>query len=265
MAILALNDLFAGYGQADILRGVDLELEPATITCIVGPNGAGKSTVLKTLSGLLRPSRGTISLHGEAIAGMSPRRVLEAGVVHVPQDRSLFPLMTVWENVLMGAHVLGDHREARRRLDVVADRFPLVRERRAERAGSLSGGQQKIVEIARALMLDPKLILMDEPSMGLDPKARSHVFRTVTSLNEDGHTVLLVEQNARAGLEISHRGVVMDAGTIALEGPADQLLSDPNVAALYLGGRVRTPGAPPAAGGDTAKTMPDQLLHKEVT
>jgi branched-chain amino acid transport system ATP-binding protein len=238
LAVLTIAGVFAGYGQADILRGIDLELEPGTITCIVGPNGAGKSTVLRTLSGLLRPRRGTIVLHGRAIAGLTPRRVLEAGIVHVPQDRSLFPLMTVWENVLMGAHVLGDARAARRRLEAVADRFPIVRERRGDRAGSLSGGQQKIVEIARALMLEPKLILMDEPSMGLDPKARAQVFETVVGLNQEGHTVLLVEQNARSGLAIAHRAVVMDGGTVALEGRADQLLRDPQVAALYLGGHV---------------------------
>jgi branched-chain amino acid transport system ATP-binding protein len=239
MGVLALKGVFAGYGQADVLRGVDLDLEPGTITCILGPNGAGKSTVLKTLSGLLQPRLGSIVLEGRAIGGLSPRRILEAGVVHVPQERSLFPLMTVWENVLMGAHVLGDQREARRRLEAIADRFPIVGERRGERAGSLSGGQQKIVEIARSLMLEPKLILMDEPSMGLDPKARSQVFETITGLNEDGHTLLLVEQNVRAGLAISDRAVVMDGGTVALEGVAGDLLSDPKVAALYLGGHVR--------------------------
>jgi branched-chain amino acid transport system ATP-binding protein len=258
VAVLEIDGVFAGYGQADILRGIDLVLEPGTITCIVGPNGAGKSTVLRTLSGLLRPSRGTITLHGRAIAGLTPRRVLEAGVVHVPQDRSLFPLMTVWENVLMGAHVLGDTREARRQLEVVADRFPIVRERRGERAGSLSGGQQKIVEIARALMLEPKLILMDEPSMGLDPKARKQVFDTVVGLNQEGHTILLVEQNARSGLAIADRAVVMDGGTIALEGPADQLLVDPKVAALYLGGHVGAAVQPRAAHTPIPPLRPHQ-------
>jgi branched-chain amino acid transport system ATP-binding protein len=264
VAVLELTDIFAGYGQADILRGVDLALEPGTITCIVGPNGAGKSTVLKTLSGLLHPRRGTIILHGQKIGGLNPRRVLEAGIVHVPQDRSLFPLMTVWENVLLGAYVLRDGREARRRLEAVAERFPLVRERAGDRAGSLSGGQQKIVEIARALMLEPKVILMDEPSMGLDPKARTQVFETVVELNREGHTVLLVEQNARSGLAISHRAVVMDAGTIALEGAADRLLSDPNVAALYLGGHVQPPTADRAAPSDGARPVtPHQLIPNE--
>src|SRR5690348_13700876 len=154
-----------------------------------------------------------MTLAGRSLIGLTPRAVIEAGVVHVPQERSLFPLMTVWENVLLGGFVLRDQKVARRRLADIAERFPIVAERRGERAGSLSGGQQKIVEIARALMLEPRVILMDEPSTGLDPKARRTVFDTITALNRDsGHTILLVEQNARAGLGIAHRGAVMDAG-----------------------------------------------------
>jgi branched-chain amino acid transport system ATP-binding protein len=243
---LAIEDLVAGYGQGDILRGVDLALEPATITCLIGPNGAGKSTVLRAVSGLLRPARGSITLAGRSLAGLSPRRVLEAGVVHVPQERGLFPLMTVFENLLVGGHVLRDAALARRRAAAIAERFPLVRERRHARAGSLSGGEQKIVEIARALMLEPTVILMDEPSMGLDPRARGLVFATITELNrEHGHTVLLVEQNARAGLQVAHRAAVMDGGVIALEGEAASLLDDPRVAELYLGGRVHAPPTAP--------------------
>jgi branched-chain amino acid transport system ATP-binding protein len=246
MTMLSLSGVVAGYGQGDILRGVDLELEPQTITCIVGPNGAGKSTVLRLLSGLIHPRKGTAMLGGTDLSRTNPRQALEAGIVHVPQERSLFPLMTVWENVFLGGFVLGDRKLSQRRIAAVAERFPIVAERRGERAGSLSGGQQKIVEIARALMLEPTLVLMDEPSMGLDPKARSLVFETVTRLNDDGQTVLLVEQNARAGLKISDHAVVMDAGVVALEGRSDDLLEDPQVAALYLGGRVDEPRA--AAG-----------------
>jgi branched-chain amino acid transport system ATP-binding protein len=254
---LTIEGLVAGYGQGDILRGVDLELEAGTITCVIGPNGAGKSTVLRAVSGLLRPSRGSITLAGRSLAGLSPRRVLEAGVVHVPQERSLFPLMTVFENVLVGGHVLRDGALARRRADAIAERFPLVRERRSARAGSLSGGEQKIVEIARALMLEPTVILMDEPSMGLDPRARGLVFSTITELNrEQGHTVLLVEQNARAGLQVAHRAAVMDAGVVALEGEAAGLLGDPRVAELYLGGHVHAaptaPERPPRAPSSAA-------------
>jgi branched-chain amino acid transport system ATP-binding protein len=232
---LRFESVVAGYGQGDILRGLDLELESEEITCLIGPNGAGKSTVLRTLSGLLHPRSGTITLDGVDISRSSPRAMLAHGIVHVPQERSLFPLMTVWENVLMGAYSLRDRRSARRLIEGIAERFPIVGERRSARAGSLSGGQQKIVEIARALMLEPRLILMDEPSMGLDPKARAQVFQTIAGLSRDGHTVLLVEQNARAGLAIAHRGAVMDAGQIRLTGAGPDLARDPAVAALYLG------------------------------
>jgi branched-chain amino acid transport system ATP-binding protein len=237
--VLTLSGVWAGYGAADILRGVDLTLEPETITCVVGPNGAGKSTVLRTVSGLLRPRTGSITLNGVEIGGSSPSAILRQGVVHVPQERSLFPSMTVWENVLMGAYIIRDRAEVRRRADAVAEQFPSVRERAGERAGSLSGGQQKIVELARTLMLDPRLILLDEPSTGLDPKARAAVFETIIQLNrERSYTILLVEQNARAGLGISHAGAVMDSGTVVLEAPGAELLADPKMAELYLGGRV---------------------------
>jgi branched-chain amino acid transport system ATP-binding protein len=245
--VLTIEGMVAGYGLGDILKGVDLRLERGTITCIIGPNGAGKSTVLRAVSGLLKPRSGTILFDDLSIGGLSPRQVLERGIVHVPQERSLFPLMTVWENVLMGAHLVRDRREVRRRAQDVAQRFPIVAERRGERAGSLSGGQQKIVEIARATMVQPQLMLMDEPSMGLDPKSRHLVFEMVKTLNGDGQTVLLVEQNARAGLQIADRGVVMDTGRVALEGPASELLDDPKVAALYLGGHVEAvPATAPA-------------------
>jgi branched-chain amino acid transport system ATP-binding protein len=245
MSVLELHGVRAGYGAAEVLRGVDLVLEPGTITCVVGPNGAGKSTVLRTVSGLLRPRHGTILLDGTDIAGMSPGAVLRRGVVHVPQERGLFAGMTVWENLLMGAHILRDTAEVRRRAAGVAERFPIVNERRRDRAGSLSGGQQKIVEIARALMLEPRLILMDEPSMGLDPKARRLVFETITGLNRDhGHTILLVEQNARAGLKLSSHGVVLENGMVRLTGSGREVLEHPEIGALYLGGAVAGSATP---------------------
>jgi branched-chain amino acid transport system ATP-binding protein len=235
MPFLSIRGLVAGYGSGDVLKGVDLDVEERTVTCVIGPNGAGKSTVLKVLSGLLRPSKGTVTLAGEDVSARSPRSILDHGVVHVPQERSLFPSMTVWDNVLMGGYVMRA-RAAAAKIEQVADRFPLVRERRHAHAGSLSGGEQKIVEIARAMMLDPRLILMDEPSMGLDPKARHVVFGTIASLHEGGATVLLVEQNARSGLAVADRGAVMETGAVRLEGPAGELLGDPEVAKLYLGG-----------------------------
>ncbi|HEX6763151.1 MAG TPA: ABC transporter ATP-binding protein [Gaiellaceae bacterium] len=234
--LLQLDGVVAGYGRGDILNGIDLSLESGTITCLVGPNGAGKSTVLKTLSGLLRPRGGRILLDGEDVCRRSPAQLLGRGVVHVTQERSLFPLMTIWDNLLMGGHVLNDRALVRRRAEAIAERFALVAERRHEHAGELSGGQQKLVEIARALMLEPRLILLDEPTMGLDPKARHVIFEMVGELNADGRTVLLVEQNARAGLAISHHGAVLDGGRVALTGPGSELLHDPRVAQLYLGG-----------------------------
>jgi len=235
-AVLTIESVVAGYGRGDILRGIDLRLEDGSVTCLVGPNGAGKSTVLKTLSGLLHPREGSILLDGEDICRLSPAQVLERGVVHVAQERSLFPLMTVWDNVLMGGHILRDRVLVRQRADAIAARFALVRERCDDRAGSLSGGQQKLVEIARALMLEPRLILLDEPTMGLDPRARHVIFELVRELNGEGRTVLLVEQNARAGLAIADHGAVLDDGRVALSGPGPRLLEDPRVAELYLGG-----------------------------
>jgi branched-chain amino acid transport system ATP-binding protein len=237
-AHLRLESIVAGYGRGDILRGLDLDVEEKAVTCLVGPNGAGKSTVLKLISGLLRARSGVIVLDGENIGGLSPAKVLARGVVHVAQDRSLFPLMTVWDNLLMGAHSLRDRNLIRKRAERIAREFPLIHERRHERAGTLSGGQQKLVEIARVLMLEPKLIMLDEPTMGLEPKARHLIFETVARLNESGHTVLLVEQNARAGLAAAHWGAVLDGGTVALKGSGSQLLANPRMAELYLGGSV---------------------------
>jgi branched-chain amino acid transport system ATP-binding protein len=197
--------------------------------------------VLKTVSGLLRPRSGSIRFRGAEIAGTPPQAILRRGIVHVPQERSLFPSMTVWDNVLMGAFILRDRAALRRRIEEVAERFPIVSRRRGARAGSLSGGEQKLVEIARAFMLDPALILMDEPSTGLDPNARRAVFATIAEINEAGTTVLLVEQNARSGLAIAHRGAVMESGMVRLEGTGAALLEDPEVARLYLGTAARPP------------------------
>jgi branched-chain amino acid transport system ATP-binding protein len=235
-ATLRLEGVIAGYGRGDILCGIDLTVEAGSVMCLVGPNGAGKSTVLKTVSALLRPREGTILLDGDDISRLSPAEVLERGVVHVSQDRSLFPLMTVWDNLLMGGHIVRDRALVQRRAEAIAARFPLIAERRGEHACELSGGQQKLVEVARALMLEPRLVLLDEPTMGLDPKARHVLFELIRDLNAEGRTVLLVEQNARAGLSISDTGAVLDGGRVALTGRGRELLDDPRVAELYLGG-----------------------------
>jgi branched-chain amino acid transport system ATP-binding protein len=252
---VVLSDVVAGYGFGDVLRGLDLVAEAGEITCLIGPNGAGKSTVLRALSGLLRPRRGSIRLGEREISGLSPRQLLELGVVHVPQERSLFPLMTVWENMLMGGYVRRSRKDVLRRVDELAERFPLILERRGERAGSLSGGEQKTIEIARALMLDPKVLLIDEPSIGLAPKAREQVFATLLALSGGGWTIVLVEQNARSGLAVSQRGAVLDGGVVKLAGPAGELLADPEVGRLYLGvatGRAAATTSPAAPERDPA-------------
>jgi branched-chain amino acid transport system ATP-binding protein len=233
--LLELSGVRAGYGGGDILQGVDLSVEQGSLSCIVGPNGAGKSTVLRVISGLLRPSAGSVRFRGESLAGLSPRAILRLGVVQVPQERSLFPTMSVWENVRLGAYSLRDRGLIEKRMQAVCETFPLVAERRREPAASLSGGQQKIVEFARALMLDPALLILDEPSMGLDPKTRSLVFKTIRTMNESGRTLLLVEQNARSGLGIATRGVVMESGRVRLEGPGPEVLNNPEIGRLYLG------------------------------
>jgi branched-chain amino acid transport system ATP-binding protein len=238
---IVLEDVVAGYGFGDVLRGLDLVAEAGEITCLIGPNGAGKSTVLRAVSGLIRPSRGSIKFGDSDITRHSPAQLLAVGIVHVPQERSLFPLMTVWENLLLGGYINRDRRAVQRRAEVLAERFPLIAERRRERAGSLSGGEQKTVEIARALMLEPKVLLIDEPSIGLAPKARNNVFTTLASLSGGGWTILLVEQNARSGLAIAQHGAVLDGGVVKHTGPASKLLDDPDVGRLYLGARATLP------------------------
>jgi branched-chain amino acid transport system ATP-binding protein len=236
--ILQLNNVFAGYDGGDILKGFNLRVEKGGVTCIVGPNGAGKSTVLRAISGLLKPRLGTITFEGRSIVGMTPRQILACGIVQVPQNHSLFKDMTVRENVRLGGYMLNRASLVESRLKNVEDLFPIVKERADERAGSLSGGQQRMVEFARCLMLDPPLILLDEPSMGLDPKTLKQVLGTVKVMQQMGKTVLLVEQNVRTGLGLSTHGVVMESGCVRLEGTHDQLLGNPEISHLYLGGSL---------------------------
>jgi branched-chain amino acid transport system ATP-binding protein len=232
---LQLRGIVAGYGQGDILRGLDLNVPAGQITCLIGPNGSGKSTVLRVISGLLAPTAGTVSLAGDDITGWSPRALLARGLAHVPQERGLFPVMSVWDNVLMGGYINSDQRAVARRAAEIAERFPIVARRRHELAGSLSGGEQKTVEIARTMMVDPPVLCFDEPSAGLEPRARSMIFGTLAELSCDGRTILLVEQNARSGLAIAHNGAILDGGTVRLAAAAAELLDSPDVGRLYLG------------------------------
>jgi branched-chain amino acid transport system ATP-binding protein len=245
--MLVLDSVVAGYGAGDILKGVDLSVEAGTVTCLIGPNGSGKSTVLKTVSGLLRPKRGTVTFLDQEISRLSPKARLRLGIVHVPQDRSLFPAMSVWDNLLMGGYLLRDQKLLQERLDHAVEAFPICKARAKEHAGSLSGGEQKQVELARTLVLDPTLILLDEPSIGLDPKSRQVVFASIRALSESGRTVLLVEQNARSGLAASDMGAVLESGVVRLVATGASLLEDPQVARLYLGAASPGPGQNPVA------------------
>jgi len=243
VALLEMRGVVAGYGGGDVLQGVDLTVEQGAIACIVGPNGAGKSTVLRVISGLLQPRLGDVTFDGQSIAGLNPRQILARGIVQVPQNHSLFTHMTVRENVRLGAYTLNDGALVNRRLGEVEELFPIVRQRAGDKAGGLSGGQQRLVEFARCLMLDPRVVLLDEPSMGLDPKTLKQVFDVVTLMRSTGRTVLLVEQNARSGLGISTHGIVMESGRVRLEGTHREVLDNPKISELYLGGTLAGTGA----------------------
>ncbi|MFL5624959.1 MAG: ABC transporter ATP-binding protein [Ktedonobacteraceae bacterium] len=236
--LLKLHNIYAGYGGGDVLRGIDLDVEQGTTTCIVGPNGAGKSTVLRVLSGLLKPRLGEITFDGRSLVGLAPRQILALGIVQVPQIHSLFPSMTVQENVRLGAYTLRDTKKIERRLHEIEEMFPIVKTRARDRAGSLSGGQQRLVEFARCLMLDPRVILLDEPSMGLDPRTFKQVIETVKVMQGSGRTIVLVEQNARTGLSLANNGVVLESGQVRLQGSHTDILSNPEIGHLYLGGTL---------------------------
>jgi branched-chain amino acid transport system ATP-binding protein len=232
--MLELENVVASYiPGVEILRGVNVRVEAGEIVCLVGPNGAGKSTVLRTISGFLRPTTGKIIFNGKSIAGLPPEQILKHGITHVPQGHSVFPKMTVHENLLMGAFTVKDRSVVSRRLEKV---FSFLKGRMHEKAGNLSGGQQKILEIGRALMLEPPLMILDEPSLGLAPQTMDTLFKTVIDLNHTGLTILMVEQNARQGLACAHRGYVLELGKEKFEGTARELLDSPEMAKLYLGG-----------------------------
>jgi ABC-type branched-subunit amino acid transport system ATPase component len=236
---LVIEGLVSGYGGGDVLHDVSMTVADGGITCVVGPNGAGKSTLLATVSGLLRPRRGSITFRGEPLVGKSPRQILDLGLVHVPQNHSLFREMTVRENIELGAYIIRNRALLARRLAEIEQAFPQVVAWSGKKAGSLSGGEQRLVEFARSLMLDPALVILDEPSMGLSPKVLKSVFDAVRMMNSRGKTILLVEQNARAGLRLSTHGVVMENGRVRLAGTGQEVLEHPEIGALYLGGAVR--------------------------
>jgi branched-chain amino acid transport system ATP-binding protein len=235
--MIELRGVHAGYGTGgDVLQGVDLAAPSGGITCIVGPNGAGKSTVLRTISGLMPARTGEVLLDGHAIQSLSPAEVIAAGVVQVPQQGGLFGHLTVRDNMLLGGYLIRrDRMRLRRRLSELAETFPLIAERSDDRAADLSGGQRRIVEFARALVTEPRLVLLDEPTLGLDPHTCRLVFETTRTINQLGATVLMVEQNVRFGLELATDGVVMERGRVLLAEPAASLSARSDMGAMFFG------------------------------
>lgn len=234
--LLEIENVSAGYGGGpDILQGLSLEIESGRTYCMIGPNGAGKSTVLKLVGGILTPRSGSVRFQGQDVGGLRPDQLLEKGVCLVPQDPSLFRKMTVRRNLMMGAYLESDRSEARSRLDEILKMFPVLAEKENQPAGTLSGGQQQILLLARALMIKPVLMMIDEPSLGLAPRAADQIFQTIGELQRIGITLLLVEQSVERGLNASDWAFVLDLGQKRFEGPSDQILSDPRIRELYMG------------------------------
>jgi branched-chain amino acid transport system ATP-binding protein len=235
MALLELKDIHTYYGAIHALRGVTLHVEEGEIVTLIGSNGAGKSTTLRTISGLLRPREGSIQLGGDRIDGRRPHEIVAMGVCQSPEGRRVFPRMSVFENLEMGAFLRNDKAAIATDFERVYSLFPRLKERRTQRAGTLSGGEQQMLAIGRALMASPRVLLLDEPSMGLSPILVEQIFEIVRSINEQGTTVLLVEQNALMALNVAKRGYILQTGEIVLTGPAARLREDPAVRKAYLG------------------------------
>lgn len=236
--MLEIKDLYGGYGKITILNGVSFEIPPASITTVIGPNGAGKSTVFKAIFGLLNIHSGQILLEGKDVTRQTPKQMIDHGVTYVPQGRNVVPQLSVYHNLELGGITAKDQDLVRQRIDKVMDQFPMLREFRNRRAIELSGGQQKQLEVARSLLLDPKLILIDEPSIGLSPNLVQEVFRTLQILRDQGVTILMVEQNAKAALAMSDYGLVLELGQTRMHDKAQKLLDDPRVGHLFLGGHI---------------------------
>jgi len=234
--LLTVEGISAGYGQMEILHGVSLEVRRGEMVSIIGPNGAGKSTVFKTIVGLLRAKAGRIVFDGHEISGLRADQILPLGLAYVPQGRIVFPQMTVLENLEMGAYIERDKSRVRAALERVNGLFPILSQRARQKAGTMSGGEQQMVAIARALMTSPKLILLDEPSLGLSPKFVSLIFEKLVEMKSSGYTMLVVEQNAAKALSVADRGYVLELGRNRFANTGQALLTDPEVKRLYLGG-----------------------------
>jgi len=236
--MLELNNIHTFYGAIEALKGITLKIEQGEIICLIGSNGAGKSTALMTISGILKAGSGRIFFMGEDISATPPHRIVEMGISHVPEGRRIFPRLTVKENLEMGAYTISPKSQVsslKSQLEKVLEMFPVLKERERQLGGTLSGGEQQMLAISRALMSDPKLLLLDEPSLGLAPIIVNKIFRAIKDINQNGVTVLLVEQNAHAALNLSHRGYVLEQGKIALHGIGKELLNNEQVKRAYLG------------------------------
>lgn len=236
--MLELKDIHGGYGKITILNGTTFKIPEASITTVIGPNGAGKSTVFKAIFGLLNIHSGAILLNGKDVTRFSPKQMIAEGVTYVPQGRNVVPQLSVYHNLELGGITARDQDMVQARIEKVMDQFPMLRQFRDRKAIELSGGQQKQLEVARALLLDPKLILIDEPSIGLSPNLVQEVFRTLQELRDQGVTVLMVEQNAKSALAMSDYGLVLELGQTRMHDRANVLLSDPRVGRLFLGGHI---------------------------
>lgn len=234
--ILEVANINVHYGAIHALKEVSFNLAEGEIVALIGANGAGKSTSLNTISGILRPTSGSITYRGEEITTITPQEIVRRGVIHVPEGRRVFASMSVWENLEMGAFGQRDRAAVKERMESMFTRFPRLRERRNQAGGTLSGGEQQMLAIARGLMADPQVLLLDEPSMGLSPILVEQIFDIIREINESGTSIILVEQNALMALSIADRGYVLDTGRVALAGKASDLLRDPMVISAYLGG-----------------------------
>ena len=235
-ALLEVAGLTLGYGRSDVIKGVDLRIASGSAVTLIGANGAGKTTIMRALSGLLKPRAGSILFDGARIDGLPGHRVARLGVIQSPEGRQVFANLTIAENLALGAWLLNDAREESRRRDGVLARFPRLAERLDQPAGSLSGGEQQMLAIGRALMSNPRLLLLDEPSLGLAPLFIEEIFRIIEDLKREGRTILIVEQNASAALDVADYAYVLQSGVIEIEGLAAEVAADPRVVAAYLGG-----------------------------
>jgi len=234
--MLKVDNLHVHYGAIHALQGISFHLNKGEIVALIGSNGAGKSTLLKTISGILDVTEGSVSYLDEVISGVPAQDIVRQGIIHVPEGRKIFASMTVLENLEMGAFTVTNKEAINERIEEMFARFPLLKQRRKQLGGTLSGGEQQMLAIARGLMAGPNLILLDEPSMGLAPVLVEQIFDIIEEINDSGTSILLVEQNARLALQFAQRGYVLEGGSIVLSGPTDQLLDDPEVKKAYLGG-----------------------------